>query len=374
MSEWEDFCDSNGWNTGSEDDNDHFLDSLEDNSEVLSGAKNSHRSIIEYASDVTIGELMADLKDHTLGNYEYDIVCEPWGWELDPDGELSDTCLDGITYKHKHLHYFKIRVRSSARGEYWVSLRMFLDAIKTLGIPVHIWNTEVAWDNAAQCLDVCGGLVSTYERQRSRRLIECLSEENSSLLNFLERAKSTDHGFKPVIIHRDEVAQLNRGEYVTFLDPTMLTIEELKFCVLAYFNKKGQPKWISMNDILSVTSLLVTRIGTFLADDGQVRPINGVATLLSNAYSIKMDWGFIELTSMRKASFFLQKEGGTIFEPAYRQITEEQARNASPERVYITDGGHPLGYGLDQGNSGFVTTYAHFEDARRKLESYRGTH
>lgn len=30
MSDWEDFCDSNGWNIGSEADYDRFLDSLED--------------------------------------------------------------------------------------------------------------------------------------------------------------------------------------------------------------------------------------------------------------------------------------------------------------------------------------------------------
>lgn len=30
MSEWEDFCESNGWNAGSEGDYDRFLDSLED--------------------------------------------------------------------------------------------------------------------------------------------------------------------------------------------------------------------------------------------------------------------------------------------------------------------------------------------------------
>lgn len=30
MSDWEDFCESNGWNAGSEEDYDKFLDSLED--------------------------------------------------------------------------------------------------------------------------------------------------------------------------------------------------------------------------------------------------------------------------------------------------------------------------------------------------------
>ncbi len=30
MSDWEDFCDSKGWNSGSEADYDKFLDSLED--------------------------------------------------------------------------------------------------------------------------------------------------------------------------------------------------------------------------------------------------------------------------------------------------------------------------------------------------------
>lgn len=374
MSDWEDFCDSNGWNIGSEDDYDRFLDSLEDKAKVLTTAKQNLRLIKEYESDVTIEEVMADLETHVLGVEGLDLADEPWGWELGPCAELSDTCLDGITYNHKHLHSFTIRVRSNIRGEYWVSLRLFVDAIRVLGIPVEVRNSIVAWDSTAQCLDVCGGLVSKYAKQKRMKLIECQSPENSKLLHFLERTKSTEHGFKPVIIPSDEVEQLNRGECVTFLDPTMLTTEQLKGCTLAYFNKKGQPKWISMNDILSETSLLVTRFGTFWANGGQVRPINGAATLLSHAYSISKKQGKFGSTSMLRASYFLQKECGTIFEPAYSQITEEQARNAPPKRVYITDGGHPLGNSFAQGNARFVTTYAHYEDARRKLKSYWATH
>ena len=372
MSDWEDFCDSNGWNIGSEDDYDRFLDSLEGKPEVSTTSSLSISSIKEYDSDVTIGELVIDLEAHALEDHNIEFICEPWGWELDPAAELSDTCLDGITYNHKHLHYFIIQVRSNVRGEYCVSLRLFIDAIRTLGIPVQTCNCIVAWDNTAQCLDVCGGLVEKYAYQKRRNLIECHTQENYKLLSFLERAKSTDHGFKPVIIPRDDVARLNRAERVAFLDPTMLSIEELKDCTLAYFNKNGQPKCISMSDILSVTSLLVTRIGTFWANGEKVRPINGVATLLSNAYAIAKKSGDFGITFALDPSYYFQKSDGTIFEPAYSQITVEQARSAPQKMVYIPDGCHPLGNSFDHENARLVTTYAQYEDARRKLESYRG--
>lgn len=35
MSEWEDFCESNGWNAGVESDYDKFLDSLEGEDELI---------------------------------------------------------------------------------------------------------------------------------------------------------------------------------------------------------------------------------------------------------------------------------------------------------------------------------------------------
>lgn len=42
MSDWEDFCESNGWNAGSPDDYDKFLDSLEDRPQ-----KNSPRNQVD---------------------------------------------------------------------------------------------------------------------------------------------------------------------------------------------------------------------------------------------------------------------------------------------------------------------------------------
>lgn len=41
MSEWEEFCDSNGWNTGSDSDYDKFLNSLEDRQSVALTKRNA---------------------------------------------------------------------------------------------------------------------------------------------------------------------------------------------------------------------------------------------------------------------------------------------------------------------------------------------
>lgn len=374
MSDWEELCESHGWNISSADDFELFLDSLESKPEESTTTILDFSSINEYESDATIEEVMADLEGHVLGNEPLDLIHKPWGWKPHRYSTIPETCLDGITYDHYNLHSFTIQARSKARGEYQISLRLFIDAIRKLGIPVEVLDSVVAWENSAQCLDVCGGLLEKYENNKKLKPTETPSKENLKLLNFLERSRSTEHGFKPAIISTDEVAQLNRCGNVTFLDPTTMTTNDLNDCALAYFNKEGKPKWIPMDYIISTTSLLTTRIGSYLIDEDKIRPINGAATMLANAYSISKKQGKFGASPILQASYFILKEGGTIFEPAYRQISESQARKTPPKRVYITDGSHPLENCHTHRNGGFVTTYAHYEDARAKLKSYWATY
>lgn len=371
MSDWEDYCDSNGWSIGSADDYDRFLNSLEEKSVVSTSTKSTPQVIHEYKSDVTIEELIADIEDCTLGGNSTDFSCEPWGWKLSGD-ELCDDFLDGLTHDYHQINCYTIRVRSAVRDGYWVSLRLFLDALRVSEIPVLVYNSVVAWDGSNQCLTVSKSF--GYKLQSYAQQTICELEEKSKLVYFLERARSTEHGFKPMIIRRNEIENLISGEQVTFLDPTNMAISELMDCVLAYFNQRGKPKWIPMNDVLSETTLLVTRVGNFLADGKRVRAIHDVATLMSGAYFIaKKQRPFGGYRNLN-ISYYLRKESGTIFEPAFREITEKQASSKSFRRVYITDGSHPLAARSPLDDASFVTTYAHYEAAREKFKKYWATH
>lgn len=49
MSDWEDFCEFNGWNAASSEDYDKFLDSLEDKPQRTRSSEGSHFATFEEA-------------------------------------------------------------------------------------------------------------------------------------------------------------------------------------------------------------------------------------------------------------------------------------------------------------------------------------
>lgn len=370
MSDWEDYCESNGWNIGSADDYDRFLRSLEDKTVVPAKTTDASKVFHEYESDVTIEELIADINDCSLGDNANEFSCEPWGWELGYDGELCYKFLSGITLDYPELHRFTVRVQTTIRGEYYVSLRLFLEALRAVEIPVLVYNDILAWNAKTQSISVSGN--PAYYLHGSAPKTSDQLEESSKLVHFLERSKWTDHGFKPVIIPRNDIDSLNRGEQVTFLDPNNMAVDELMQCGLAYFSKRGQPKWIPMDYVLSESTLLVTRTGNYLVKEKHVEPATDIATLMSGAYFLaKKQRPFGGRSNMR-TSYFLKKKRGTIFEPAFQTINEMDAGSHPADLVYITDGSHPLVAGLC--DPSFITTYAHYDTAREKLKDYWATH
>lgn len=58
MSDWEDYCEANGWNVGSADDYESFLDSLEDNDSDIrqSSDKDHHRRMPDRNQSLLILE------------------------------------------------------------------------------------------------------------------------------------------------------------------------------------------------------------------------------------------------------------------------------------------------------------------------------
>jgi hypothetical protein len=75
MSDWEDFCDSKGWNAGSEADYDSFLDSLEDEPVRRTLVKRE----IEPVQDVTFFSSFEEAKQWAKNNLGQAITRSPDG-------------------------------------------------------------------------------------------------------------------------------------------------------------------------------------------------------------------------------------------------------------------------------------------------------
>lgn len=67
MSDWEEFCESNGWNAGSSEDYDKFLDSLEDRPRRRRGA-----TVLQFAT-------FDEAKEWAKVNTGKSFTCNPSG-------------------------------------------------------------------------------------------------------------------------------------------------------------------------------------------------------------------------------------------------------------------------------------------------------
>lgn len=349
MSEWEEFCESKGMNAGSQEDYEHWLDSLD---APKAKRPEEPRLITELESDLTLDELVVLVRRKTLGDHSAEFHFIPWGWDLPGGIEIDESAIHGIDYASEKLHLYAVKIQEN--NEVYVSLKMLMDALRVTLIPIEISNSVLAWSTDFQCLHS-----DNYKHISASSDIptrsEMTAEYRKKLTALLEKMKITEHGFKPLIINRRELDLLGSGQWLSSVNLSDIDINAITNYVLAYFNTRGQPKYIPLDDILYITSKIPTRIGTVVLENGAFRRAgDNAAQLMIGALKV--------ITYKRGICFypcyFFLKEGGTVFEPAFKKVSESELGPLPLDRVYVTDGPHPLG------PCTYVTTMSHVEDMR----------
>lgn len=298
-------------------------------------------------------------------------------------GSYDLTALDGMT--EKNTRNLKIIV------EYENEIEDILLAatLRLSGIPLFLSNYEngwVAWDEQTECLRTGpsgASLMTRWMTPKSQLRDKALPDSaDGRLLHFMRRcAISTDHGKKPLLIQRVDMAAAARGEQIEVIAPRTIGPAETNEYMLAFHDASGHVLFLPLADIVRLGIPLHVRNATYYERNDHLYPSVNQASLLANAFLQAKRSGPLEFDYFRLRAY------ASVFESVIERISPPKNLSSSPfdddepnealslakgieERskqlpyyVYITSGGHPL-------DDTTVTTPELLRYAIEKLDSH----
>lgn len=346
MSEWEEFCNSKGFSTAGED-YDKVIDSLERQPRQQALCKSA-------PDDLGLEEVTALLKRDLYGAPACaDIDLMVW------TGRSADIChfsLNGVTADEDDSLLLRLRDK---RGEFYASLRMVIEDLRTTGLPLQLKCQLLMWDAKSQCVDSWQGLIrDSFELQRTKRAP--VTQEEQNLLHLLGRAKAADHAFKPLLVATSEVEKALAGQVVEFLDGSVLSLEALRQSHLVFVTSRGSPLSLPLGAVDHFVRELHTRNGTYYFNSGAIRTVNGPARLTAGAIT-RVN------TNNNYPTYYLRATHGTIYQPVFKKICSSEIEEHEPSEIFVTDGAHPLELNGTHSPDRFVTNLVYFDLYKRKL-------
>ena len=200
----------------------------------------SEKRFSEFESTVDHDQLLYDIVNVILKNEEYSFTVsytkeaseyyskgQSWG-----GGELSDRAINGQSLESKTLDSYYLELMYLGANDkvvsYNASLRMFLTILEKTRMPAIVNGLWSIWDNESKSLRM----------ESELRYSNYLAKTSSN--NLLDRAKSSsEHSFKPMLVHLNEATTLLRGDPVQVVDPCSFSQSELKNYKLACLGKNG---------------------------------------------------------------------------------------------------------------------------------------
>lgn len=270
-------------------------------------------------------------------------------------------------------------------GSAIVSVTFLIAAIRNSGIPLLTENSWLSWDSVDQCLrSEPDGLKYQWWRNEAFVSGEKLLDEEAQAVKILYRALwSTDHGKKPVLLHRDFVAGALLGREVKFLRPHNIKRESVSNYALAYYDCNGSIITQPLERLISLGYPIVTRSGSYHIKKGDVVSRLNEGKLLAGAFRMATHF------NPNDFEWYLVRDRGTVFHSVIERI--EPPRDANKYRcepsltfsaetdieaiqtasklvdiasrigaIYLTSDGHPT-------EASFVTTPQHYLHAINTL-------
>lgn len=345
MSEWEDFCESRGFTTG-EEDYERIIDSLD----------NTPREIVKRKPppcDLNQEQVSALIKLDAHGvpkKSQIDLMV--WTGHA---SEISQCSLDGITVDGDDELIVRFR---ESDNDFYSPLHMLIEELRSTALPLQLENQLVVWDLKSQCVDSWQGQYKDSFIVRRTDKIP-VSKEIQSLLYLLDRSKAADHSFKPFLVAASEVKQALAGKVFEFIDGSSLSSETLAEAFLVYVNRTGNPVSVPLGSVKDFAMELPTRNGTYKLANGTVRTVNGPARLTAGA--ILLD------KYSKYPTYYLRSDYGTIYQPVFRKISEDEIHDYDPSCIFATDGAHPLELSGTHSEDRFVTMLSYIERYKGKL-------
>ena len=339
MSEWEEFCESRGFSTG-EDDYEKIIDSLEKTPRQKSLSQ-------PPPCDLNQEEVNALIKLDAHGIPKHsEISLMVWTGQT---AEIGQWSLDGMIAGKDEGLIVRFREKD---GDYFAPLHMLIEALRSTCLPLQLEDQLVIWDSKNECLDSWQGIFKeSFLVQRTDRVPS--GQDDLNMLHLLDRAKAADHSLKPLLVAATDLERALSGGVVEFIDGSSLSSETLSDAFLVYITSKGIPVSKPLRSMDEFVMELHTRNGTYKLSDGKVRTVNGPARLTAGAILLDKE--------TKHPTYYLRADHGTIYQPVYRKVSEDDIQDHDPSNIFATDGAHPLELNGTHSTDRYVTTLLYAE-------------
>lgn len=305
-SDWEDFCESKGLNAGCPDDYDKFINSLGEKTEEKSNnikVPNSN-STSKFDEDEIIELILNNSFIEAVNLTIETHNPSPWGGYIDINDLVNvlDAGGSGV--------YLCVNFDNN------FSLSSIEEKSRIHRIPLIHHEGWLAWDMRDNRLRSSINKLNYMKRCfLSNKSDSLLNQRQLKIKKLLHRSSiSTDHGKKPLLVHKHHVHDAVNCREVEFFDPCRIEASNINQYCIVYYDSFGKIENICLSELAEIGLPVFTRIGAYRWIDGDLDPFLGNdAQMLAGAF-------LIAKINPNSFSWYLVRERGTIFQSAIEQI------------------------------------------------------
>lgn len=276
---------------------------------------------------------------------------QPYGARLDVES------FETIDDKPDPRMYFRINYENE------IANSLLAETIRKYKIPVYISDQHgFSWDAKRSLVKRTWIRLRQNFDKQDREQEELRDPFESMTVALMRRAElSREHGIKPVLLKANSCDQAVKRERVDFVQPNDLARQSWENYSLAYYDSKGQPRFIALDRIPPDVATICTRNATYRVDGDRLLCEQSDALLLYSAFIMATRYAPSSL------AWYSNRHSGTVFEAAIERIDvddsdkrmlalqeqgllakaktfnlEVRARHSAMHRYFLTTGEHPL--------------------------------
>lgn len=213
---------------------------------------------------------------------------------------------------------------SFERNDY-VPFSFLVDVLRETKLPLIAEDDTLIWDDEEQRTDSFPDRFDRQWQYQAARKKDHLERFDEVLVQLIRRsALSTDHGKKPILVHRKYVAEALQCMEFPFERPRIIRKQEFDEYLVAFYDTLGKPRVVPLAQLVELDMPIFTRTSAFMVDAGGLYPFLNKAKLLISAFriAVKHDPNQFEWYEARHA--------GTVFDSVIDRVEAPQDPAAQP--------------------------------------------
>lgn len=214
--------------------------------------------------------------------------------------------------------------------DYDVPFSFLVDVLRESGLPLLSDEGTLIWDDEEGRTDSFPNRFDRhwqYEAALQKNHIEQLDE---ILVQLIRRsALSTDHGKKPVLLHRKFVAEALQCMEFPFEKPRIIRKHEFDDYMIAFYDSIGKPRVIPLAQLAELELPIYTRTSAFRVGSSALYPFMNKAKLLISAFRIAVKH------DPNQFEWYQARQAGTVFDSVIDRI--EAPRDPKAEALDPTE-------------------------------------